>query len=222
MEKALDPAAKGKDWRDSKTWYMHETLVLRVARVIVRSIVHRYARVEAEGFENLPGGPCVLACNHLSNADVLYMATALPRHPYYMAKIELFQNPVMAWFYRKCGAFPVYRGENDGWVIEQAGKILAQGKMLAIFPEGRRSKTRQLLPAKVGAVRLAARYKVPVVPMAIWGTEWLFKKGGPSSRARTVHLAVGPPIDLIEVVSPPYNYKSYQGLITVVMKAIAA
>lgn len=222
MEKAIDAAAAGGDWRDQKTWYTYETLTLKIARAIIGAIALRVARVRVEGFENVPAGPCVLACNHLSNADPIFMATTLPRHPYFMAKMELFKNPLLGWFYRQAGGFPVYRGEGDEWAIARAGKVLEAGEVLAIFPEGKRSKHGQLVTGKTGMARLALKHQVPVVPMAIWGTERIAHGGRPQFERPTVRMTMGQPIDLAAIApAPPYDAAVYQQMTTVVMRAIA-
>jgi 1-acyl-sn-glycerol-3-phosphate acyltransferase len=216
-----DTSGNTIDWRSHKTWYTHETRFLKTMRALVRLTLGRLTNVITTGFENLPDGPCILASNHLSIADVIFMA-ALPRHPFYMAKVELFKNPLLGWSIRQWGAFPVYRGDADNWVFEHATKILAADKMLAVFPEGHRSKNGQLLRGKSGTVRLVLRHQVPVVPMAIWGTERLLAKGGTWLRRPIVNLAVGPALDLAAMApEPPYTPRVYRNLTTVVMKAIA-
>jgi len=100
---------------------------------------------------------------------------SLPRPIFFMAKAELFKFPLMDVALRNLGAFPVYRGEKDGWAMKHAHKVLEQGQTLGIFPEGTRNKSRGLGLAKTGTARLALETKSPIVPMIVIGTDGFFK-----------------------------------------------
>ncbi len=212
------------DPRDRKQWYTHETRVLKVARPLVSLWFHTFADVQVEGTENIPSGPVILASNHITMADVFVLGLELPRHPYFMGKAELFKTPVVGWVYRKFGTFPVHRGEADVWAFRQAANVLNVGQMLAMFPEGTRSRrTAALRPAKTGAVRLALRHRVSIVPAAISGSETFFAHGAFAPRHARIHLSVGEPIDVAALAPPgPPSYETLTSLTTHVMKTIAA
>jgi len=212
------------DPRDRKRWYTHESWLLKLARPPLSLWLHTFADVHVEGIENIPQGPLILASNHIAMADILVLGLELPRHPYFMGKAELFTRPVLGWAYRMLGSFPVRRGEADVWAFEQAGKVLKAGEMLGMFPEGTRSRrTAALRPAKTGAARLALRYRVPIVPAAISGTETLFAEGQFAPRHARVDLCIGAPIDVAALAPPgPPSYETLTGLTTCVMQAIAA
>lgn len=91
----------------------------------------------------------------------------------------------------RLGAFPVRRGEADGWALEHAAKVLAHGLVLGIFPEGTRTRGVGLKPGKTGAARLAIQANAPIVPVAIYGTHQLFK---PWYRRSPVSITLGEPI----------------------------
>lgn len=94
------------------------------------------ARVE--GLENLPEGGMLLCPNHTSDVDPLIIAAALPvdSRLHFMGKAELFQNPLLNWFFRKLGGFPVQRGGSDITAVKTAIQVLKDGDNLMIFPEG--------------------------------------------------------------------------------------
>jgi 1-acyl-sn-glycerol-3-phosphate acyltransferase len=163
----------------------------------------------------------VVASNHVSNLDVCYLGLYLPRHPHFMAKVELYKNPVVAWGIRQCGSFPVHRGENDKWAMQQAGRVLTDGQLLCMFPEGTRSKGKaELKRGKVGAVKLALDYHVPLIPVAVSGTHNFRLRGW---RGHKIRIQAGAPLDVVALAgSPPYQPDTLRELTAVLMQRIAA
>lgn len=208
------------DWRDRLTWYTHETFVIRLIKAIGRPIVWPFLKIECTGLDNIPAsGSCILASNHINDLDVISIGAVMPRHPHFMAKSELYKNPVFAWFIRQGGSFPVNRGESDTWALRQAGRVLEAGQMVCMFPEGTRAGAKaQLRKGKVGAVKLALDYHAPVVPAAILGTQNF------SWKKRTlITLQVGQPLDFGPLAGPPpYEYHQLRDLTTILMQHIAA
>ena len=139
---------------------------------VLRVIVYTFARVEVVGKENLPRrGAMILASNHLNNVDPPVLATALPRRLTFMAKQEMFQWPVVGLITRLAGAFPVHRSEADLGALHKASDVLRRGEILTMFPEGSRSRNGKLRKAHPGTALLALRSEVPILPVAITGTE---------------------------------------------------
>ncbi len=133
--------------------------------------------LEIEGLENLPQEKAVIvAANHVTNFDVFPMQISMPRPIFYMAKSSLFKNPIVAWGLRNVGAFPVHRGEKDEWALDHARKVLDHAQTLGMFPEGTRSRGEGLGLAKTGTARLAIENQVPVIPMAIIGSDKFFRE----------------------------------------------
>lgn len=123
---------------------------------------------KVRGRENVPDdGAYIICSNHLSNNDPVLLGLALKRQIFYMAKAELFKNPIASWVIRHLGAFPVNRGAGDGKAINEAEQILKDGNLLGIFIEGTRSKTGEFLRPKSGASIIAHQMNVPVVPVCI-------------------------------------------------------
>lgn len=135
--------------------------------------------LSVEGLENFPHkGAVIVAANHVTNFDVFPMQISLSRPIFYMAKDSLFKNPLVALGLRNVGAFPVDRklGGKDDWAMNHARKILANGLTLGMFPEGTRSRGEGLGLAKTGTARFSIEKQVPVLPMAISGSDKFFRE----------------------------------------------
>ena len=134
-------------------------------------------KLDVQGAENLPAdGAVVLAANHVTNFDVIPMQLSLPRPIFFMAKSGLFKFPIFEAALRDLGAFPVFRGEKDEWALRHAARVLENGQVLGMFPEGKRSQGKGLHVAKTGSARLALDANCPIVPMAVVGTDSFFKR----------------------------------------------
>jgi 1-acyl-sn-glycerol-3-phosphate acyltransferase len=128
-------------------------------------------RVRAKGVGNVPkSGPLVLAPNHFSQMDHLFIGLYLRRRIRFMAKSQLFGPPVLTYIFKHGGVFPVRRGHRDEEAIETASIVLDQGGMLLIYAEGGRSRSGELGEPKPGLGRVALESGAPVVPVAIHGS----------------------------------------------------
>jgi len=163
-----------------------------IAYLVCRPLFRLAFRFSRGGREHIPAtGPVLFVSNHISGSDPpLLGAGALPRRLYFMAKKELFSNPVGGWLISRVGAFPVDRGGADRTAIRTARDVLARGDALLMFPEGTRSLDGRLGPAWPGAGSLALDPGITVIPMAIWGSQRRF---GP------VRVEVGAPLDLTDL-----------------------
>jgi 1-acyl-sn-glycerol-3-phosphate acyltransferase len=133
-------------------------------------------RLEIIGRENIPkNGPLIVASNHASLLDPPLVGTASTRKVYFMAKEELFV-PILGSIYKSLGAFPVKRGASDRTAIKCALNLLKTDKVLGIFPEGTRSKTGKLGHAGSGTLGLAGKFKVPIIPTAVIGSNLKLQK----------------------------------------------
>ena len=129
-------------------------------------------RLNVEGTENIPQeGPLVIASNHLSLLDPPVIGVAATRKVHFMAKQELFV-PILGDIYKALGAFPVRRGGADRAAIKHGIDILKDNKVLAIFPEGTRSKTGKLGKAEPGALMMASKAMATIVPCCVMGTDY--------------------------------------------------
>lgn len=136
-----------------------------------------FRRWKVVGAENIPpeGGVIVVA-NHQSYWDPPVLGAALPRRVFFMAKEELFKIPVFGTVLRLVGAFPVKRESFDRTAFKTALDYLMRGRVVGIFPEGRRNHTNELLPAQPGTVFLAFKSAAPLVPVGLIGTRGAFGK----------------------------------------------
>lgn len=109
-----------------------------VLYTLLGPVVRLLFPARVEGLENLPEGGVLLCPNHTSDVDPLIITAALPVHSrlHFMGKAELFQNPLLNWFFRKLGGFPVQRGGSDITAVKTAIQVLKDGDNLMIFPEG--------------------------------------------------------------------------------------
>jgi len=149
---------RGPDW------------VYRLARVILTPLTILFYRCRAIGTGNVPDGPVILAPNHFSNWDHFFVAVYLRRNVRFMAKSQLFTNPVITYVLNHGGAFPIRRGHRDQEAFITAHAILEQGGCMLIYAEGGRSRTGGLGQPKPGVGYLALESGVPVVPVAIHGS----------------------------------------------------
>lgn len=136
--------------------------------LFVTDIIYMFYKVEFKGIENLPQGPFVLAANHISNWDPVFLYKKLKNTDIcFMAKKELFKNKFLAMILEKFGAFPVDRDGNDIKAVKTGLSVLKNGKVLGIFPQGTRCD--EIIPQEVkpGYILFADRCNVPVVPVAI-------------------------------------------------------
>jgi 1-acyl-sn-glycerol-3-phosphate acyltransferase len=147
------------------------------ARSVVASIFKPWYRVEVSGLENFPKDGGVLLCtNHIHNFDPLIVGSTAPRPVHFMAKEEIFKVPVLGNIVRRCNAFPVKRGKGDRESLRAGIKVLKDGNVFGLFPEGTRSKTGEIGKGLSGAGFFALKTEADVVPCAIIGPYKSLKK----------------------------------------------
>jgi 1-acyl-sn-glycerol-3-phosphate acyltransferase len=145
--------------------------VYELARVVLTPITLLFYRARAIGTEHVPAsGPVILAPNHFSQMDHFFAGVYLRRKVRFMAKSQLFTNPVLTFIFTHGGVFPVRRGYRDEEAFKTAHTIFDRGGCVLIYAEGGRSRTRQLGEPRPGVGRLALESGVPVVPVAIHGS----------------------------------------------------
>jgi 1-acyl-sn-glycerol-3-phosphate acyltransferase len=182
--------APAPDARDKKQYYLRITAFRRVALALLEAAYRASVRLEVEGVEKLPvEGAVILAANHLSSYDAYPLQFSVSRPIFFMGKEELFRNPLADWILRQLGSFPVYRGERDEWAMRHARKVLEHGLVLGMFPEGSRNLGKgSLHPAKTGTARLALASNAPILPAALHGPQYMFRR---FPRRTTVELHFG-------------------------------
>ena len=146
--------------------------IYRAGRAATRFCLTFFGRLEVTGQECVPPyGPLIVVSNHLSYNDPPALFASLPRSLNYLGKVELFSNPVKRTVMRWVGVFPLDRSRIGVDGMRTALELLAQDRVLVIFPEGRISLDKTLERAKVGAAFLAIKSQAPILPVGISGTE---------------------------------------------------
>jgi len=159
---------------------------------VLKTLMSRLGRVTVTGAEHLDG-PLgkIVVCNHVGWVDPLWMGYAiLPRTLHQMAKKELFDNRLSAWFVRSGGGFPVDRSRTSAATIKHVVSLVEQGSLILIFPGGTRN--RDNAEAKRGAATIALRGKGQIVPAHYSGPDRF--RLGHLLRRPAIHVTFGPPI----------------------------
>ena len=129
-----------------------------IAKNVTRFISHLFYKIKYEGIENVPTDRGFILCsNHVTMFDPILVAVRVKPQCFFMAKEELFKNRFVSLIIRGLGAFPVSRGKGDTEAVDKAVSYVKEGKVVAIFPEGTRSKDGHLQKLKSGAVVIAAQ-----------------------------------------------------------------
>jgi 1-acyl-sn-glycerol-3-phosphate acyltransferase len=165
-------------------------LLYRLLAAPLRPVVRVLFRPRVHGREHVPSRGFVLASNHLSGFDSPALAYCLyPRALRSMAKVQLFERPLLGPLVRGLGAFPARGGREAEGAVATSARLASAGHPVVVFPTGaRRRKDREHRP-RTGAARAAIQGDVPLVPAAIRGTDgW--------RRLRRWHVAFGPPVRL--------------------------
>src|SRR5581483_8900193 len=164
---------------------------------LIRLCMRVYLRGwSVEGREHIPAsGGAILVSNHLNNADPCVIPGVLRRRVVTMAKKEMFRWPGLNLLFRFIGAFPVDRKGADLAALREAQSVIHDGILLLMFPEGTRSRDRQLHRGFPGTALIAFRTGAPIIPIAIWGTEsvpwpWVFVRPFIGPR---VYVKIGKP-----------------------------
>jgi 1-acyl-sn-glycerol-3-phosphate acyltransferase len=162
--------------------------LLRFVAFMISRCIYRF---KVTGDHNLPTqGAAVLTCNHVSFIDALLLMAASPRPIYFVMDHRIFKTPVMGWFFKLLKAIPIAPRSEDPAMyeaaFEAAAKVLREGDLLAIFPEGGITKNGELQPFKGGIMKILENAKrdgvdAPVIPMALtnlWGSFFSRAEGG--------------------------------------------
>ncbi len=178
--------------------------LLRFVAFLLSRLLYRF---KVTGDEHLPlAGAAIVVCNHVSYVDALLLMAASPRPMRFIMDHRIFAVPVLGWLFKLAGAIPVApQAENPGLyaaAFEAADRVLADGDLLCIFPEGGLTPDGQLQAFKPGLMKILARRPVPVVPVALqnlWGSCFSRSDGGPAAHRpqgrgllRRVGVAAGP------------------------------
>jgi 1-acyl-sn-glycerol-3-phosphate acyltransferase len=160
-------------------------------------------RPEVEGRENIPAdGGALLASNHLAVADSFFLPLMLSRRVTFPAKLEYFTQPGIKgkfkkWFFTGMGQIPIDRsgGAAAQAALDTGIRLLKEGHLLGIYPEGTRSPDGRLYKGKTGLARMVLESRVPVVPVAMFGTDKANPIGSKMWRPHKIRIRIGKPLD---------------------------
>jgi len=155
------------------------------------------------GVENVPAtGAAILASNHLSFSDSIFLPLQCPRPVVFLAKSEYFtgtgiKGALVRWFFKATGQLPIDRsgGKASEAALNTGLGVLEQGQLLGIYPEGTRSPDGRLYRGRTGIARMVLEAKVPVIPVAMIDTEKVQPIGKRFPRVRRVGIVYGQPLD---------------------------
>jgi len=193
----------------SKAFYSVLVFILRFPLFLI----FRYKHINKN---NIPKeGRYIIASNHISGPDCIFVGLGQKRYIRFMAKAELFENKFLSWFFTKMGAFPVNRGKGDTSAINNAKEMIDNGETLGIFIEGTRSKTGEFLKPKSGAVMIAHQMDCKIVPCAI------SCKGIKPSFWRRKYVHFGEPVTVEELGVTKASPREYRDASRKLMDIIA-
>jgi len=172
-----------------------DTLLYAFFQNALRLAFTLFFHIRAWGTENVPRrGGVLLTPNHASYLDPPVVGTPLPRQICFMARSTLFTAPLLGRLIPRLHAFPVERDAADLRAIRTAVSVLAEGNGLVLFPEGTRSPDGRLGEFKPGFALVAAKARVPVVPVAVDGTFEAWPRGRALPRFGRIRVAYGAPM----------------------------
>jgi 1-acyl-sn-glycerol-3-phosphate acyltransferase len=186
------------------------TLFYWVVKAFLAPILRPLFRPWVEGLENIPdSGPAILASNHLSFLDSIFLPLVVPRRITFLAKSEYFTERGVKGFFKRLfftgvGQVPIDRSgaaASDA-ALTTGVRILSEEKLLGIYPEGTRSPDGRLYRGKIGVARMALQANVTVIPVAMIGTFEVQPPGQVRPNVRRVGVRIGRPLD----------FRRYEGL----------
>lgn len=171
--------------------------------LILGPLLRLIFRPWVRGMENIPtNGAAILASNHLSFSDSIFLPLQSRRPVVFLAKSEYFtgkgvKGALTRWFFKATGQLPIDRsgGKASEASLNTGLSVLSQGLVLGIYPEGTRSPDGKLYRGRTGIARMALESKVPVIPVAMIDTEKVQPIGKRLPRIRRVGIVVGQPLD---------------------------
>jgi 1-acyl-sn-glycerol-3-phosphate acyltransferase len=174
-----------------------------LVKAILTPILRVFFRPWVEGVDNVPKhGPAIIASNHVSFSDSFFMPMMVPRRVTFLAKSDYFTGRgVKGWFKKQffsgVGQVPIDRsgGRASEGAIKTAMRVLGEGKLLGIYPEGTRSPDGRLYRGKTGVARMALEAGVPVIPVAMIGTYEIQPPGKVIPRLKRAGVRFGKPLD---------------------------
>lgn len=209
--------------RDLEPWYQFAVWTLRPP-------VQAWFNFRLEGMEHIPSdGPVLVACNHISYFDPLAHGLIMikaGRRPRYLAKRELYGNWLLRHVLEGAKQIPVDRGSGSTAPIQSALAALKAGEAVMIYPESTITSNADFSPmrGKTGVARLSLAADVPVLPIAVWGSQNVWQRDGLRSLAfgRPIWVKAGPPMDFSEYDDRQDDPEAVRAVTDTVMDELAS
>ncbi|HVL32931.1 MAG TPA: lysophospholipid acyltransferase family protein [Actinomycetota bacterium] len=182
--------------------------VYHFARNVLVPLLAVFFRWKFVGLHKIPKtGPAIIAANHISYFDPLchaFLVDRARRRPRFFAKAELWKNPFLRFILSNANQIPVERGTGETGPVEKAEEALARGQVVVIYPEATITTNIDLTPmqGKTGIARVALATGAPVIPAAVWGSQWVKPKGRKSvfTWRRLIMINLGDPMTFPDLV----------------------
>ena len=169
----------------------------KLAQGLCRILCSVFFDLKVYGAKNIPrAGGVLIVTNHESHLDPVLIGVQIFRPISYLAKSQLFENPVFGWLIRNLYAFPVRQGAGDVGAMKETIHRLKEVHLLNIFPEGSRSPDGNFLPVEAGVALVVRRAGVPVVPCVIDGSFEAMPRGTMIPQRKPLRVMYGRPIDM--------------------------
>ncbi|NLP27708.1 MAG: 1-acyl-sn-glycerol-3-phosphate acyltransferase [Clostridia bacterium] len=210
--------------------YLPKGMLRYVSKKIVDMYLKKYANIKVLGKENIENinGPVIYICNHLSNSDGLVLEKVLrDKNVTFVAGMKLSNNPLTNLGMSIVKSISIKPNSADKDAISAIIKAVKAGESIFIFPEGTRSRTGKMIEGKKGVILISKVTKVPVIPVALWGTEKLMpvnKEGDMGAEKfyhADVHVSFGKPISVPKKDRDEDKYQYNDRVLEYFMKSIA-
>ena len=199
-----------------------------LTNVFVGPLLRSYNRPFSEGLEKLPAeGPVVVASNHLAVMDSFYLPLLVPRKMTFLAKKEYFTTPgliggIQKWFFSSVGQVPIDREDktSQSAALQTALRVLKEGRVLGMYPEGTRSPDGRLYRGKTGLARIAMQADLPVYPAAMIGTKQVNPIGSWIPRPYRCGFRIGDPVHPADFRDAGDEYAQARAFTNAIMEAL--
>ncbi len=188
-------------------WYKKEPKILvAILKVVLKLIITIVFRIRVTGLDLIPAkGPAILVANHASFLDSIILSVYPQRHIWFMAKNSQYAHPLMRWFLKLVRSFPVRRYTTDVQAVRNALRILQNGHIMGVFPEGERNWDGKMMKFKKGTMRLILASGHPVIPVGIRGAYELMPRWTTRIKRVPVTISFGAPICFEPVPIPAHS-----------------
>ncbi len=166
----------------------------RAMKVCLGPVADVYFDLRASGHDALPAGPFILAANHESMLDWVFVARFVARPVRFVLTREFFDQRALTWAYRNLGVIPIRDGAIELSAVRQLLATLRRGEIVGAFPEGRITRDGRMAPGEPGIVAIAARARVAIVPVGIHGAFAAFPRDAWLPTPRPIRVRFGAPI----------------------------